>query len=379
MRIGLITGEYPPMRGGVADYTHRLACEWVAQGDEVFVFSNPQANTQSPGIYLTTHDGWGLGSLWAVRQWAQHNALDVVNMQFQTAAYEMSPVVHFLPHVLNTPFVTTFHDLRFPYLFPKAGALRDWIVMHLARASDGVIATNPADYARVRHLPHAAEIPIMSNVPVELPADYDRAVYRQQVGADDDTFLIAFFGFLNHSKGLDTLLYALREARDNDVPANVVFIGDRTGTADPTNAAYAQQIDALIRELHLSDHVRETGFVSASDVSAYFTASDVAALPFRDGASYRRGTLMAAIEHGCAIITTYPEADTPGIDAAHFQLIPPEHSSALAEAIQTLYTSPLRRETLQEQTRQLRSRFDVTTIANDIRLFFQQVIDTTRS
>jgi glycosyltransferase involved in cell wall biosynthesis len=242
-----------------------------------------------------------------------------------------------------------------------------------------VIATNPADYAQIEHLPQAAEIPIMSNVPVQLPPDYDRADYRRRAGADDDTFLIAFFGFLNHSKGLDTLLYALREARDNNVPAKLVFIGDRTGTADPTNTAYAQQIDVLIKELHLSDHITETGFVSASDVSAYFTASDGVALPFRDGASYRRGTLMAAIEHGCAIITTYPETDTSGIDEAHFQLIPPEHPSALAEAIQTLYTSPSRRESLQKATRQLRSRFDVTTIANDIRLFFQQVIDTTRS
>ena len=364
------------MRGGVGDYTQRLAAALLAQGDDVFVFSGSQTQQQTPHIPLTTYDNWGIGSIRALRQWAHQNALDVVNLQFQTAAYAMSPVVHFLPHVINVPFVTTFHDLRFPYLFPKAGALRDWIVMHLARASDGVIVTNPADYKRVQSLPHVTEIPIMSNVPVQHPADYSRDVYRKRAGAGADEFLIAFFGFINHSKGLDTLLKALREARDNDIPAKLVIIGDRTGSSDPTNAAYANQIDALIQQLNVEAHLTETGFVSAEEVSAYLSAADVVALPFRDGASYRRGTLMAAIEHGCAIISTHPQTHTPGLDEQHLCLVPPELPSALAAAIETLYTSPPRRDALQAGARALRSRFDVTTIAATVRSFCRQVIDS---
>ena len=42
---------------------------------------------------------------------------------------------------------TTFHDLRPPYLFPKAGPLRDYVTHRLARASDAVIGTNGSDVA----------------------------------------------------------------------------------------------------------------------------------------------------------------------------------------------------------------------------------------
>ncbi len=126
----------------------------------------------------------------------------MVNIQYQTAAYGMSPFIHFLPDALRPiPVVTTFHDLRYPYLFPKAGKLRDWIVWRLARASAGVIATNHEDAAHLRDL-NMALIPIGSNIraTTQRPAD------RQQVGATADDFLIANFGLINRSKGIDTLI-----------------------------------------------------------------------------------------------------------------------------------------------------------------------------
>ena len=50
----------------------------------------------------------------------------------------------------GVPVVVTFHDLRVPYLFPKAGRLRPAAVTHLARAAAGVIATDPADEAELK-------------------------------------------------------------------------------------------------------------------------------------------------------------------------------------------------------------------------------------
>ena len=60
-----------------------------------------------------------------------------MNIQYQTAAYGMSPFIHFLPDALRPiPVVTTFHDLRFPYLFPKAGRAAR-LDRHAARARVG--------------------------------------------------------------------------------------------------------------------------------------------------------------------------------------------------------------------------------------------------
>jgi len=46
MRIGLITGEYPPMQGGVGDFTHELGKALAALGHEVHVLTSPPHNTQ---------------------------------------------------------------------------------------------------------------------------------------------------------------------------------------------------------------------------------------------------------------------------------------------------------------------------------------------
>src|SRR5690606_20824248 len=116
--------------------------------------------------------------------------------------FQMSPFIHFLPdRVKAAPVITTFHDLRFPYLFPKAGPVRNWIVRRLARVSAGVMATNHEDYAKLERLSRcAALIPIGSGVQPELPEDYQRQAWRERIGVDEKTLLVAYFGFINRSK-----------------------------------------------------------------------------------------------------------------------------------------------------------------------------------
>jgi hypothetical protein len=48
----LITGEYPPQRGGVADYTRTLATSLAAEGDDVRVYAPPHEapDVAEPGI-----------------------------------------------------------------------------------------------------------------------------------------------------------------------------------------------------------------------------------------------------------------------------------------------------------------------------------------
>lgn len=59
-------------------------------------------------------------------------------------------------------------------------------------------------------------------------------------------------------------------------------------------------------ELGLREHIYATGFLEERGVSEAFAACVCIALPYRDGASFRRGTLMAALAHRCAVITTQP-------------------------------------------------------------------------
>jgi glycosyltransferase involved in cell wall biosynthesis len=374
MRIGVVTGEYPPMRGGVGAYTQILAREWVRQGQEVFIFSSQAAHNEDSAIHLTNNIvKWGLSSLPAVNQWAKDNHLDVINLQFQTAAYAMSPWIHFLPDtVRSAPVVTTFHDLRFPYLFPKAGQLRDWIVMHLARRSAGVIVTNHEDSEKVSGLPRVKLIPIGSNILITLPPDFDPVLWRQRAGAREGDFLIAYFGLLNSSKGLEHLLESLRDLRASGTPARLVMVGDIAGTSDPTNTAYAAEIMNRIHALKLEGYIHHTGFIDDLAVGSYLEACDVVALPFLDGASYRRGSLMAAIQYGCAIVSTTPQVGVSGFrHNENLLLVPPGDTASLTQALRELYENSEMRSGLQAGTEKLATHFDWSLIAGDTIDFFR--------
>ena len=378
MRIGFITGEYTPLRGGLADFTHILGENLIAQGHKVFILSDNRTQTQNDNLPVTnTINKWRPPALPIIRQWVDDNTLDVVNLQYQTAAFNMSPFIHFLPDVLNIPFVTTFHDLRVPYLFPKAGFLRDWIVTHLASTSSGAIVTNAADYEQLKTLDNLELIRLGSNIALQLPEDYDRQQTRQSEGIADDVFLLGFFGLMNKTKGLDTLLDALRQVISEGVKAKLLIIGGDTGTADPTNAAYQQEIQRKIIDLSLGEHIMRTGYIRNADVSGYSKACDAIVLPFRDGVSYRRSSLMTMINHELPIITTTPQIPDKGLDDEYFLLVEPDNADALARAIHTLYQSPDTRQQLEQQVSQLKTEFAWDTIAQQTASFFGHVIGET--
>jgi glycosyltransferase involved in cell wall biosynthesis len=105
----------------------------------------------------------------------------------------------------------------------------------------------------------------------------------------------------------------------------------------------------LRTELGLADLVATTGRLPPAELSAALLACDVIALPYRDGASLRRGTLMAAIAHGLPIVSTRglaavgaEDVDAPLLlrDGEHLLRVPPDDPAALAGAIAHLADDP---------------------------------------
>jgi len=291
VRVLLISGEFAPMQGGVGDFTRELAKALVALGHEVFIFTHARAcdsATTLPGYHLLpVVEKWGWGSWKAVLAAVAELRPDVVNLQYQAAAYGMHPAVNLLPWRLSRlrkrpTVVTTFHDLKVPYLFPKAGPLRWQSILALARWSDAVIVTNPEDEAILRpysFIKKLLRIPIGSNIAVAPPPDYDRDAWRARWGAGPDTGLLVYFGFLNASKGGETLIRALHLLTTHPLfSCNplLLMLGGQVGSSDPTNRAYLERVKALIAELGLNDRVRWTGYLPAPEVSAALLSGDVA-------------------------------------------------------------------------------------------------------
>jgi glycosyltransferase involved in cell wall biosynthesis len=137
MKIGLITGEYPPQQGGVGDFTRELARALITAGYEAQVITGcrgasqgARAARQEDGVTVQRKtSSWGRRCWGEVAAVVKQQQLDVLNIQYEPAAYAMQVGVNFLPSAwarrkIKTPIVTTFHDLLVPYLFPKAGPLR---------------------------------------------------------------------------------------------------------------------------------------------------------------------------------------------------------------------------------------------------------------
>ena len=374
MKIGLVSGEFPPMPGGVGDFTRILGEKLLEHGQAPRILS--RAGSTCEGLPISVVSGWGPGCIPAMRAWIGQERISVVNLQYQTAAYDMSPFVHFLPQVLGVPVVTTFHDLRHPYLFPKAGRLRDRIVTHLARSSAGVITTNHEDDRRLQALQNRRLIPIGSSVPRGPRPERDAGEWRRRVCPDGDAFVLGHFGFLKAVKGLDYLIDALANLRAKGCKLRLLLIGGRSNTVDNSeDAAYLRQLEARIRRHDLENIVTWTGFLPDQEVAACFNAVDLMALPFTDGASFRRSSLIAALHNGCAILTTEPEV---GVDvfehASNLWLVPPASAAALEEAIGRLLRDRAQLNRLRAGAAALSAHFDWDLIAKDTVDFLQSVI-----
>lgn len=339
------------MQGGVGDYTREIGHALADLGCEVHVITSRQAEAAGSLHVHPMIERWDWSCWGALLDLVRRHQPAVVHVQYQAAAYAMHPAINFWPCRLgllgvDRPHsVVTFHDLRVPYLFPKAGPVRRWVVDRLARSSDAVITTNRADYESLKELvPPPTLIPIGSNVTLAPPADYDRTAWRARWGVAPSDWMLCFFGFINDRKGVDTLLRALHLLSSERQPADppqLLFIGGQTGSSDPTNVAYLARIQTLIAELGLQDRVHWTGYVSNEEISASFLAADLCVLPFREGVSLLHGTLHAALVHGVPIVSTQPSGPLPELEhGKNVYLVPPEDAQALAAAIQHLASDP---------------------------------------
>jgi len=187
--------------------------------------------------------------------------------------------------------------------------------------------------------------------------------------------VVCYFGFLNATKGALDLVQAMSRLVRRGEDTRLLFIGGLAGASDPANTAYAAQVRAEIDRLGLGERVLYTGFVKEADVSAAFYASDICVLPYRDGASYRRGSLMAALAHGMPIITTEPSMQVSGLsEGANVMLVPPGDVEALAEAIASLCGNPKERQRLAKAAQGLAQRFAWDSIAADAVAVYRDAI-----
>ena len=373
-KVLFVTGEYPPMVGGVGRFTAELAAALQVQGAQIAILTDEQVTVSAESDAVQVLPGrrsWSWGILSEIPARARAVGAEWVHVQYQTAAYRMHPAINALPYFLRRQGLRaawTYHDLRIPYLFPKAGArLRNWVTRLPLRAADAVVVTNQSDWEAVQGQVQRGQlhrIPIGNDIKSRRFSTEERIQRRAARGYGSGQLVLGYFGFLNASKGGLTLIETLAALAGEERDVHLLMIGERVGASDETNFRYLQRVEASIAEHGLENRVQWTGHQQDAEVAADFNAIDVMVMPYEDGMSMRRSTLTAALANGCAIVTTHPQDPTPEVRAdSDLILVPPRDPAAAAEGVRRIAEAPRLAEKLRVNARKAARQFSWEVIA----------------
>jgi len=326
-RVLFVTGEYPPLPGGISDYAALLRDALAQQGVEARVLSSLGA--EGDGVH--TVESWDWSVLRTIRQLVREHELDLIHVQYQAGAFHMHPALNLLPvvapGVVSRPVVTTFHDLRVPYLFPKAGRLRPAAMLRMARASAAVIVTNPQDERTLTAARIASErIPLGPS----LPSPAHRS---------EPTNTVGYFGFPSREKGYQQLILALASLPPAERPELLLV-----GASGPAGVHGFLSPDETAQ--FAADHgvrLRRTGFLRPQRAADALASCAAIAFPFPGGATQRSSALIATLELGRPVVSTVdPERDDLGTLAhlAQLVLIPPGDIGHLAQTLRAAIAQP---------------------------------------
>lgn len=364
----IVCDQFPPMKGGIGDYTVLLANALIDQGVEVSLLvpeGSSHAGCRAP--IAATYPAWSWSTLPHLHRTLMATRAQWIHLQHNGGLYANCRLAaYFLPMYLHWKrwpgrIAVTFHDVNPPRLFPKAGPLRDWVVSNLAKHADLAIAADTTDVARLRARGAVVhQIPIGSNIPISRVGSESSQAIRARYGIPADHFLVGHFGT---SLGLDTLFEAVANMSDT----TLLLIGKTEavgtpGAIDQLPPALRSQLTAL----GIGPRVRWTSHLAAEAVADALAACDMIVLPYPGGASLRHGGLVAAINQGRAVVTTTPKTPLVGFDTGNsLVIVPPCDAPALLTAMNEVRLDPARNLQLEHAATTARESFTWETIARE--------------
>lgn len=132
--------------------------------------------------------------------------------------------------------------------------------------------------------------PIYTNFPKKI----DKITARKKLGLSAKN-IILYFGIIRDYKGFDIILNAIAELKDSGLDFHLLAGGECYGNDEK----YTQ----LISNLGISDYITwHNKYIPDSEVSNYFSAADVVALPYRTAS--QSGVTQMAYSYDLPVIVT---------------------------------------------------------------------------
>ena len=298
----IVSPHFPPLRGGLADHTERLASELSARCEVSVLTSTGAGARQKFSVHARVDDWQNATELLAAVQNISPDG--AVLWQYVPHMYGRGGVNLALPRVMailsqqrRRQFVIA-HEIAAPFAFwPQRfwyALAHRWQWRHILRHAGAIgISTEAWLDEWSRRAPQFRDkfclLPSPSSIPVVPVAGDHAAQWRHAQGLPANARILAYFGTISGAKQFDWVWSAWQQAQTSDVAVALVVIGDVPTPEVP---------------MELKTLFKPFGYLLPPEVSSALQAVDVLALPFIDGVSERRTSFMAGLSHGCAIVTT---------------------------------------------------------------------------
>jgi glycosyltransferase involved in cell wall biosynthesis len=375
----LLTCEYPPQSGGVSDYTYLLAGGLAASNDEVHVWC-PAAAGDAPAISgVTVHPALGK---------FRPSDLRNVGRQLNKFPRPRRLMVQWVPHgygykSLNLAICLWLWYRRArcgdrvdlmvhePFLPFKKGRWRQntaavWhrlMMMTMLRTADAVWMSTPSwenmisPFALGRRHTYRW-LPLPSTVPVvDDPSQSASLRYEYAPGG----LLIGHFSTFG-SPVTAMLAGIIPELLGKAGNASMLLIG-------PGGGAFRDRI--LGEHPDLEKRIHAVGQLNARDprLSLLLGACDLLIQPYPEGVTSRRTTIMAALSHGRAAVTTTAElTESFWQESGAVALAPSKDLEAFVSESLKILENASARASLGERARSFyQSEFDVPHIVDLLR------------
>jgi len=314
LRICLVSGTYPPAHCGVGDYTELLAEALVVRGAEVSVITSSYLGVQpthgSNPTVLPIVSSWALVGALKVSHDIMQTRPDIVHFQFPTTEYSSHRLFDLLVPILRlwprrAKLVVTLHEaisVRKSFVPGLFRPLRHWLSGVWANAIVVVDQSYRDKFSgasrRMQEIP-CKVIPIASNIPVSQMKSDDLQKLRERTGIAKNTILLSYFGFIQQRKGFEQVLEVLSVLRNRKICAELIVLGELA-----ENNPYHRELLRRIEHDQLDRFVKVLGHLDRHAVSNCLAMSDVCVLPYIEGVHPKRGSFLAAAQHGILTVTT---------------------------------------------------------------------------
>lgn len=263
----MITGSFPPDVCGVGDYT--------------FCLTN-SLKTKGIKIEIITNQSWRIANSGRICNNIKKVRPDIIHVQYPTIGYGSGLAPQALS--LRFPCIVTLHEISLAHL------LRRISLFPFSIRTKHIIFTS--SFERNYALRYAPWIKSFSSV---IPIGSNISVGSNNL-AKSNLKEIVYFGLIRPNKGLEDVITLASLLKNNSLNLVIRIIG----STDKKCLDYLEKLKADSVDLPV---IWELG-LPMENIAELLSESVIGYVPYPDGASERRGSLLALLANGVATITT---------------------------------------------------------------------------